>query len=406
MGAVSGRIRNSLRRGLLGGCLVCLPVLAQDEAIDSEVAAGGQREPGRVELSLDLNSFYSDNYYYEPDGENEVTGFVAEPRLLLSRAGSRLRGELRAAAELGTFDLPGDVDDYIDTTYGGSLEWQPALAHQFGLSASLAEDHDAFGVDRTENAAVRDRDLDEWRGVRSELRHRYERSGSRFGLETRVAGFDKTYRTNRAATRFLDYDQAQGQVTALYRISPKTSVLADAVLMDTDFEVATDRSGTDRRYRLGLRWQATAKTTGDVRVGRVERDFDLGRFEDFEAVDWQATLGWQPDARNTIGLQSGRRAVESYVNGVGFIDSRYHTLDWTRDWSTRLSSRAAIDFAQLDFYGLERTDDLFSVGLTASYRASRLLSLIGGAKLGSRDSSRAVLDYDRSSAFLGLRAAY
>jgi polysaccharide biosynthesis protein VpsM len=190
-------------------------------------------------------------------------------------------------------------------------------------------------------------------------------------------------------------------------VGPKTAVFATASGRRSRFDEtapgAFDRGATTMRYLLGSRWQATAKTHGDVRVGYIDRDpRDPGR-DDFRRIDWRAELGWAPRTVTGLALATGRSSRESYINTVDFLDIRYVNLTWTEQWTQRAQTQLAASYQETDFVGSARKDELVGFSLGGEYLLTRDLKLRGYALNGHRDSPATFANYERSYVYLGIR---
>jgi hypothetical protein len=56
---------------------------------------------------------------------------------------------------------------------------------------------------------------------------------------------------------------------------------------DYDSALSTE-DNTERRYYLGYTWDATAATTGVVKIGRMTKDFDAAGRAGYSGSSWEA----------------------------------------------------------------------------------------------------------------------
>ncbi len=400
-----GKIATSVCCGLLvaiGGA-----ALAEDQegALGMKVGAGS-----RLLLSLGVGTRYASNYYYQEDDEESAIGLVVRPSALLLTDRGALRYQFSATAEAGAFDLEGDADDYIDGGLGAKFDWKPLTRHYFSGGASWISDHDTFGTRRTEASGLLDRKLDRWEQTAGNLLYRFGAPEAKINLEGELSAYDREYTTNRDSTQFLDFDSVSLRGTAYYKISSKTSLLAEVIGADIDYDKialgSASRSGEITRYRLGARWLATGKTTGDVRLGRVERDFDSSVQKDYDEFDWQVSVNWEPRTRDRLSLTTGREPEESYLNAASLIDNRYYRLRWEHDWTSMFKSRLTYTFSDLDFRGIDRLDEVQEWSLDLEYKPARRWALFGEIALQERDSNQVLRDYDNTVISAGIRLTY
>ncbi|HUP91372.1 MAG TPA: outer membrane beta-barrel protein [Solimonas sp.] len=424
--------------GLLAPALLLSGPLAFAQEPVAELAQDIS-EGSHVNLSVEAGVTYTDNFFSQNGGcfealpattpptqvcteKRDAWGGLLQPTAGYTFAIPRFRFNTDVRAELAMFDLPSNVDDYADVVAAAGLEWQSALRHRFDYIGQLQFDHDPFGSERTEASGVQDRKLDRWRRFSGDARYHYGLPTAPFNLDLRVTAGDKEYTTNRASsppgsglgggTRFLDFEKQVAALTLLYNLSPKTALLADAVGARTAFDNnpggSRNRDGIDLHYRVGVRWLATAKTSGDVRVGVVERRGKGAASSDFTEPDWEGTLNWMPLSYTQLQFQTGRRIQESYLTNVNFLDNTYYNLEWSFDWTSRIVTRLAAGYSQTEFVGAPspgRRDDHWHFGANGEYRATRSLSLLVAGWLFKRDSTLDRRDYDKVTAYLGARYA-
>ncbi len=364
-------------------------------------------EGGRLVTTIQAGAVYVDNFFNQRHNKSDTIGGLVQPGARFSYAFPRFRFGAEAGGEFAMFDLPGTVDDSNDYHVVLAADWESAARHHFNWTGSLTSDHDPFGTARTEGTSLQTRSLDKWRRESFDIRYTYGLPTDRIMSEFRVGTNNRQYTSNRDQTQYLDYEQALTSLTVFYNLSAKTAFLAEASARRSVFENIApgtiDRGSSEFRYRLGVRWLNTAKTTGDVRIGIVDRNpRDPGR-EDFDSLDWQVSLGWAPTAYRLFSAQTGRRSQESYLSDVRIIDNRYYLLQWDEHWTSRFSTMVQGVIMDADFVGRDRNDD-FAVGAVgAIYRLSESLSLLGDVKYHIRDSTEDPLNYETLSSYVGIR---
>ena len=371
-------------------------VQAQDDASDSGSGL-------RTQVTGVL--FYSDNFYNQPSAKTAAYGAVLTPQAGFERRTSKLELGIDAQAEYGMFDQ-GSADNYLDGAALLRVAAQPTLRNHFRAEGGFKRGHDPFGVDRTEDAAARDSDLDEWNRTTFGLRWRYGAPGARMNAEIGGSLLEKKYVTNRAATEPLSYDSTRIDYTLFYHYSEKTSALLDFSREDFSFDrpfgVVDLRGGELYRVRTGAKWLATGKTSGDVRVGYRRRLFDAGT-PSLEGFDWEAGVDWAPVPRSTLRLEMARSEQESYTVDARLIDVESLRLDWKYNLTSRTRSNARLERITADFDASGREDEILGLAVGAEHLALSYLWLVGNLGYNTRDSNVAAREYDRINAFLGVR---
>jgi polysaccharide biosynthesis protein VpsM len=224
----------------------------------------------------------------------------------------------------------------------------------------------------------------------------------RFELES--SWMQKRYTNNRASTRGSDVDIAMLSGRFFYRVMPKTSLVFEARNTWSDYALST--STNDNSYLkllVGARWDMTAKTTGDVRVGRAYKNYESSTRRDPRAGTWEAGLTWSPLTYSVFRLETGQDIADS--TGVGnFTESRSHNLVWNHNWASYITSSVNAGMVKTDYDGVARNDK------TKNYGVSFFRELGYNFRAGvnwsrtKRDSNQNNLDFKRDVFMLTLEA--
>ena len=380
---------------------ICPAAQAQDDS-----AQASALDASRVKVNLSGLGYYTDNFYNQPNNEAAGGGTLIRPEISFLEESSKLLVAGTVDGEYGVFDLPGSEDDYLDGGARFRLVSQGTVRNQVRLGAALKHSHDDFGVNRTEDATVRDDELDRWNQFSGSLHFRYGAAGARLNAEVGLRKLDRHYITNRAATEPLNYEANTGEYALFYNYSPKTAALVDfsrtAFAFDRPFGAVDTRTGELYRARAGIRWLATGKTSGDVRIGYRRRTFDVAS-PDLEGLDWEATIDWAPVPRSQVKLTAARSEQESYRADTRVIGIDSLALGWKYNLSAKNRANLVLERLEADFDTSGRDDRIFSAAFTLEHVARRYLWVVASVGNTHRASSADFRDYDRLTAFLGLR---
>lgn len=179
--------------------------------------------------------------------------------------------------------------------------------------------------------------------------------------------------------------------TLYYRVAPKTKVLLEGRHTDYEYVNPEGRQKDSKNIGLltGVTWEATAKTTGTVKIGREKKDFDDSRLDDKSTGMWEIGVTWEPRTYSRFSLNT-RRGFDEGSDNADTIKTQSTTLSWNHDWAERLSStvsytRSVQDY-QYDVAGRKREDTLDSFGLSLNYEMRRWLDIGVGYKYADNDS--------------------
>ena len=79
---------------------------------------------------------------------------------------------------------------------------------------------------------------------------------------------------------------------------------------------------------------------------------------------------------------------------------------WKQYWGARASSELTLGRAETDFVGISRRDTAYNVRLGLDYMLSQSLTAVMSAESFNRTSNDPTAEFDRLSAYAGIRLAY
>lgn len=382
--------------------------------------------------SLDLAQVRTDNYFFQPKNpaaaipgtpvstEIAATGYSIRPNLLIDRDAGAARLKFRAAGEYSDYDLdlPGSYEtENFDGLVSSGLEWTLGTRNRMELGAEFRRGHDALGSTAT---ALTNSESDKWNQTNLTGQYRLGAREAAFNIEFSGGSRNRTYVSNEATTQFLDFQTDSVGSALYYNYSPKSALVLDLTYRQTAFDrVDTGvpvRDSSEIFYRAGVQWKATAKTTGDLRVGYLQKDFDSVR-GDINKLTWLGSLTWTPASRTTFSLFTSQINQESYLvttaNNALTIDNTDVGIEWSQRWGTRLTTYASSRFLNSEFIGAPlpgsstlttiREDDVKVLSLAIEYNLMRYVSLLASISQGDRNSTFAASEYENTISHIGIR---
>ncbi len=235
---------------------------------------------------------------------------------------------------------------------------------------------------------------------------RYGAEGAEGQLDLEAGFAAKRYDSNRGVTSGFDRDQRNLSGTFYYRLAPATQALLQA--RDTHFAYVSPFSSaltsTERRYLVGLKWTATAMTSGSFRIGTMKKTFDTGVLPSGSGTTWEGDIKWSPLTYSVVNLSVLRTMNEATGTG-NFIITSQQSLTWNHEWSSRVASALAFDHASDTFRGVTREDKRKNYGVRLSYAVQRWLRLGAEVQRQDRSSSDAQFAYTRNLALVTLEGS-
>ncbi len=230
-----------------------------------------------------------------------------------------------------------------------------------------------------------------------------EESRGRFVLN---AGYHELqYDNNPTATNAMDRTTTETGGTFYYRLAPKTSALV--VLNNTRvsynyIDVGSSGvsnpllSGSERRYQVGVTWDAAAQTSGIFKIGQMQKVFDSATHSNFKGGSWEGSVHWTPREYVRLNWVTGRTTGETTLPGSNFVLSTNNAVDFGYDLNQKSSlSVNAVKLTE-DYNGTTRSDNTNTYGLKAEYKVRSWL--IGDMTFSNaaKRSNISTYDYNRN----------
>ena len=230
-------------------------------------------------------------------------------------------------------------------------------------------------IARTDPRGSTDRGIsatpDSWNAPVARALYIYGVPGAPGRFEVEGWGQQKRYDNNRATTVAADADLTGASGRFFWRVMPRTSAVLEIRQTNADYiDPTSTGDNTDRRYLVGLVWDATAKTTGTVKVGQVEKKFSNSARQGTTSSTWEGAVRWSPLTYSVWDLMMYKAPSDS--TGFGdYVMNTGSTLAWNHQVASTISSRATLGNVQSDFAATARSDTVRNYGLGFFYNVSR-----------------------------------
>ena len=284
------------------------------------------------------------------------------------------------------------ADDYTDYRLAGTGEFVLSSRMGLRLGAEYNKGHDPRGsTDRGIGG-----EADQYRNTGLGGLFAFGGNDARGRFEVEGSTFDKRYTNNRSTTAASDRNTDSFTGRFFGRIAEKTSILLEARADKLDYKLATSQLDSKERYYLaGVTWDATAATSGTVKIGQIRKDFASPATRDFSGSGWDATVQWAPLSYSKFNFTTSKNFGES--TGVGdFLLTKRYGASWTHEWNSRVITSANISRSNDDFVNGGRSDSTDSIGLKLNYKVQRWLTLGGEFSNADRNSSNSTFKYKKN----------
>jgi hypothetical protein len=396
--------KNKLRTGLaVAAAAAALGALAQTPLIRPSyqyppvAPAGG---PAQIQVgstpffftpSLGVAAGHDDNVFLSHADQKSSTLYVASPGFKLDARSTNKVLQLSYQAQVGRY-TDSHEDDYVDHAATGQFDIALGSRNFLRLGLDAIRGHDPRGsTDRPLSSGP-----DEYRLINPYATYALGAPGAAGRVELYANRADRRYLNNRDTTEASDRDVRNVGGTFYWRAMPKTYLLVEARDTDIDYARAPGArfSANERRYFGGVSWEATAATTGTLKVGRLKRDFK-SELPDESASSWEGTVTWAPRTYSKFELYTVRTTTES--TGLGaFILTTLTGVTWNHAWNSYFSTGVDLRYQKDQYRGFDRLDETKSLGFKVGYRFRRWLTIGGEFTHTMRDSNIPAFEYDRN----------
>lgn len=387
-------------------CICAAALLAAGTAYAQTATQGGGPEPTggtgfpvgplHVFPGIDLAQGYDDNLFWTPSNKTSSAYTVVSPyvRAEAKSGANRYDATLRIAS--GSF-WNSSRDNYTDYSLIGNGQLTFDGRTGLKLRAEFRHGHDPRGsTDRVFTSTP-----DQYNSFGLDGVFRYGAPGAQGRIEIDAGAFARRYTNHHDTTDVSNRNTWQGGGTFFWRVMPRTEVLIQArhtrINYTDDSSPGPTQSSGENRYYLGLNWEATAKTTGYVKVGYLTKNFDSSAREDFSGKSWDAGVRWSPLTYSVFDLTTSRATNESTGVGDAILSNNYGLI-WNHAWSSRLRTQALAGYRHDDFLDSSpsRVDKTSTFGAKVSYDFRRWLLLGAEYTHTDRNSTLNIDKYKRN----------
>ncbi|VVP27868.1 hypothetical protein PS900_04199 [Pseudomonas fluorescens] len=346
--------------------------------------------------SLKVSERYDDNFRaVENDEESSwITGIT--PTFVLAAESNKSLYKFTYTADSDVFHSS-HKDDNTDHYLDADAAFEFDARNRLLLNA---------GFEKIEDTASLDQNLENDKYTTSNV-------GGVYTFGARSARTQVDFGANYSELRYQNSDgindDKERNTTALvstvyYRVAPKTKALIEARHTDYDYVSNTDLNSDNIAILGGVTWDATAKTSGTVKLGAERKNFDDSSIDDKTGSTWEVGATWKPRTYSSFSLKT-RRGLDEGNDGATSIENLTTTLSWDHQWLDRLNTEVSYSRSDQEYQGIDRDDKIDIFGLGVSYKMRRWLDFGVGYKYAQNDSNFAGESYERNIYMISFTAS-
>jgi len=339
---------------------------------------------------------HDDNIYEAPTNAASSTIYISTPGFKLMSNQGGVVWQLAYAASIGRF-TGAQNNNYVDQNGLASADVAISSRSFFRVDADFLRGHDPIGT--TDTPSGTDPNKYKQGGIGGIFA--YGAPGAEGRIELTAATASKRYLNNQQFTDTLNYNTDAYGAAFYWRAMPKTYLIAEARYRDYNYQQPTTTVDNNvRRYFIGVTWEATAKTTGTVKLGAFQQRFG-DTIPDNNETSWEAQVTWSPLTYSKVDLFTSRQPTQA--TGLGdAINVTASGLAWAHDWNSRFTTDLSYVYSNDAYVGFDRTDKVNTAGLKLKYQVQRWLGLGFEYFYVDRNSNLNQYDYIRNRYFFTL----
>lgn len=281
-------------------------------------------------------------------------------------------------------------EDEITHNLDGSVHLDVSDKFSVDLNAGYSDGAESRGASGTPLEQSLDRN--EFNSTRYGAQAIYGRRSAKMQVAGAVSRNELRFTNNDQELRNRDSDNLTGRI--YYNIGPKTATFLEGSVTDIDYlSGISTLDSTETRYSLGLRWDTTAITGAEIKVGHLEKDFDDPSGADFSGLSYLGSINWQPRPFTSAKFYASRTTEESTTDTASYFASNLFGVSASHDLTGQISVFGYLNFTN-DEFSDGREDDITDVGIGIDYLMRPWLKFGAQYGLVERDSTDPVGDFE------------
>jgi polysaccharide biosynthesis protein VpsM len=389
-----------LARNALTGCFASLAVCDALALEPANYKAG----PVLIAPTLETKVGYIDNLFREKEDKKNTGVSVVAPRVQTwLEDGLNTYSFTYALVDYRYFES--SPDNITDNLFNLDVHYEFNARNEVELYGEYWSFHQPRGVDLSEGIAQfinKPIKLDRTTIGGDYL---YGSDSSRGRIKLGARAVDHEYKNFPELTYYHDRNRYEYSSTFMWQVAARTDAVFVGRYITTDYDRLdpADVDGTmdsdENNYLVGITWEATAKTTGSVKVGISDRDYESPERNNDEIFSWEIDVTYALRTYSRFNLASRRYFNET--NGLGnALDTEETALTWAHQWNSRSSTELAAMVGSQDYTSSVREDDLYGASAMYTYAFRRWMDFGVGYRFEELDSDLDYYDYTRNEIFL------
>lgn len=358
--------------------------------------------------TLQVYQSYDDNYRGLRDNtlDSWITG--VKPTFALSAENRNSQHELKYSFNT---DYYHDDNDATNTDHHLTLKSALALSSRHRVRGNLGyhriedtinDDTRGRSDDLAGDLIGRDFYNDKYSRAVAGLGYTFGASSAQNQLDFAANYEQRRYHNSGNINEDQERDSLGGTASWFHRLGGRTRSIVEVRHTQHDYvDDRFSRDGTNTAGLVGATWEATARTTGTVRVGAERKKFDSGNRDNFTSPMWEVGVAWEPRSYSTFEINA-RRAFDEGEDDASTVEDVTTILSWTHGWTPRISTEIEYQYSDREYKASNREDERTAYSVGVNYAFDRWADITLGYRRSDNDSTRYYNNYERNVYLLSL----
>lgn len=396
---------------LAKNCLAIALVTNMTTKADAAQAKAIHLGPIDFSSSLSMSEGYSDSVFFSNSQKNGSWFTGINPSFNFFRKWNRLDYNLTYALNYRHYDSfpQNDTTNHIIST---SSHWVFNYRNQLDLTGSMRIGQNPIGVNLTQGTIVTPNSKPvEYTTQSYQATYRFGANGAKGNLLFRAGYSESSYgnqviqpipQTAYSASSQNSYNIILGG-TFMYKVMPKTYAVFEINYSSSKYDNkrinAFNNDFSQFSYLVGATWKAAGKTTGTIKIGLFDLQYDDPKRVRNLGFTGSARITWNPWVYSGFTLTVEQNNRPNLGIGTGsYINQKQGTISWQHRWNPRLSHNVQLMVGKQEY---ENTNPAVSdtyMGITLGFNYS-MRSWLGfglNYSYSKRDSNRNSYNFDQN----------
>lgn len=356
------------------------------------------KDGAEVTPTLQTGLSSNDNYFSTPENEESRLIWTISPNIkaVIEDGPDSYNLDLGTSSFVHNKDTN---DNFTQVNIGAGVHKEFTSQHRLDVKGQADWLYEPRGSGLTEGLGDVLDELVEYRQQNFTAYYEYGAQSSKAQIALSAGFYSKEYQNFRGISQFRDYDKSLIGITGYYNTQAAVRTFLEVKQEDYRYDFLAvsgiSRDSNDVKVLIGMEWDATALTSGTLKLGYQNKDFSANERDNFSGLSWDAAVNWQPLSYSTVQLATSRSAKDPLVQGDYIKESTYG-VNWTHSWSDYLSTLAGINYIDEQYTGdIARKDKTKNARLGLNYVVSKFGMVSTYVDFIDKDSTQASIKFDR-----------